>query len=271
MIHEIIPIQEKGSEKYARMCTYFWEYSEDIPIGDRPVVLICPGGAYYATSDREAEAIALKIMDMGFHAAVLRYSVAPAKYPTALTEVARAVSLLREHAKEWHIDKEKIAVMGFSAGGHLAAGFGVFWNEPFLADAIGCETEKLRPNALLLCYPVITSDPKYWHEGSFRNLLGEEPDGDMLGRMSLEKQVGEQVPKTFIWHTFEDESVPAENSLLWVQALMRHKIPVEFHLYEKGIHGLSLATELTDNQRRETVCPESQSWITLAQTWLKSI
>lgn len=271
MIHERIPIQEKGSEAYAGMCTYFWDYTEAIPIDKRPVVLICPGGGYHKTSDREAEAVALKIMGMGFHAAVLWYSVVPARFPTSLTEAARAVFILRENAEKWHIDTEKIVVMGFSAGGHLAASYGVFWNEPFLAEAVGCEGEKLRPNALLLGYPVITSKKEYWHEGSFRNLLGENPEKELLERMALEEQVGEQTPKTFLWHTFEDKTVPVENSMLWVQALLRHKIPVEFHLYEKGGHGLSLANELTDNQERRCYQKECQSWITLAETWLKNV
>lgn len=271
MIQETIPIQEKGSEAYARMCTYFWDHIEEIPIDERPVILICPGGGYHRTTDREAEAVAVRLMSMGFHTAVLWYSVAPAHFPVALTEMARAVSILRERAKEWHIDSGRIVVMGFSAGGHLAASYGVFWNEPFVADAIGCKAELLRPNGLLLGYPVITSKEAYWHEGSFRNLLGENPSKELLEKVALEEQVGAQTPKTFLWHTFADDTVPVENSMLWVQALLKHKIPVEFHLYEKGGHGLSLANELTDNTKRQCYQKECQSWIMLAETWLKNL
>ena len=111
MIHETFKIEENGSLEYARLLTYIWEESPEICVKDRPLVLVCPGGGYCMTSDREAEAVALRLMTMGIHAAVLRYSVAPAEYPTALHEVARAVTILREHAEEWKINKEKIVIM----------------------------------------------------------------------------------------------------------------------------------------------------------------
>ena len=271
MIHERIAIQEEGSLPDAAVVTYLWGHSEEIPIEKRPLILICPGGGYQMTSDREAEAVALKLMSMGFHTAILRYAVSPARFPTALLETARAVCLFREHAKEWHIDSERIVLMGFSAGGHLAAGYGVFWNKPFLTEKMKCEQELLRPNALLLGYPVITAEEAYRHEGSFRELLGEAFGQEMLELLSLEKQVGPQTPKTFLWNTFADTTVPPENALLWVQALLKHKIPVEYHLYEKGVHGLSLANELTRDREGECYQKECQSWIRLAETWLKNI
>ena len=122
-------------------------------------------------------------------------------------------SLLREHAKEWHIDPHKIVVEGCSAGGHLAASLGVFWDEDFLAESQGLsasEHELLRPDGLLLCYPVITSG-EFAHRGSFENLLGSRQE-ELGEKLSLEKQVTNKVPKTFIWHTFADQSVPVENS-----------------------------------------------------------
>lgn len=264
-------MKEKGSMPYARLLTYLWDWSPESWIDKRLLVLICPGGGYEKTSDREAEGVALKIMSMGFHAAVLRYSVAPAEYPTALLEVAAAVKFLREKAEEWNIDKDRIVVMGFSAGGHLAASYGVLWNEPWLSEMMDTDSEQLRPNALLLGYPVITADREYWHEGSFRNLLGTKWDEELLEKLSLEKQIGPHTPKTFLWHTYEDETVPVENSLRWVQAMYRQGIPVEFHLYEKGIHGLSLASEVTDNVARIRHQKECESWINLAEVWLKNL
>lgn len=271
MIYEQIPIQMHGSRPYARLVTYLWEASPEIPIENRPLVLICPGGGYEMTSDREAEAVALRVMNMGFHAAVLRYSVAPAEFPTALLEVAKSVQIIREHSKKWKIDSEKLVIMGFSAGGHLAASYSVFWNQPWLLEKAGAEAELLQPNALLLGYPVITAKKEFIHEGSFRNLLGEQWSLEQQEWLSVEQHVGEQVPRTFLWHTFADDTVPVENSLLWVQALCRHKIPVEFHLYEKGCHGLSLANELTENQAHCCVQEECQSWIRLAEVWLKNL
>lgn len=271
MIHKQIPIRIEGSKPYARLVTYLWEASPEIPIEKRSLVLICPGGGYEMTSDREAEAVAVSIMKMGFHAAVLRYSVKPAEFPTALLETARAVRIIRESAKEWQVDSEKIVIMGFSAGGHLAASYSVFWNQSWLLEKTGAEAEQLRPNGLLLGYPVITAQKAFIHGASFRNLLGAQWSLEMQERMSVEKHVGAQVPRTFLWHTFADETVPVENSLLWVQALCRYKIPVEFHLYEKGCHGLSLANELTESQARCCIQEECQSWLKLAEVWLKNL
>lgn len=272
MIHETIEIKAEGSAEYARLSTYLWDDSKEIPISNRALVLICPGGGYHRTTDREAEAIALRLMSMGHHAAVLRYSVAPVCFPVALRELAQCVAIFRRKAEEWHIDAERIVIMGFSAGGHLAASYGVYWNNPEFAKLSGCESELLRPNALILGYPVITADPKYRHERSIRNLLGSNwQNNELQDRVSLEKHVGFQTPKTFIWSTFTDDNVPAENSLLWVQAMMQHKIPVEYHMYEKGGHGLSLASELTDNQEHTCIQEECQSWVDLAETWLRNL
>lgn len=272
MIHETIRIQTEDSLEYARLTTYLWEESPEIPITKRTTVLICPGGGYHRTSDREAEAIALKIMSMGHHAAVLRYSVAPARYPVALREVAQSVTLLRDKAAMWQIDENKIVVMGFSAGGHLAASYGVHWNAPMLLENTGVNPEKLKPNGLILGYPVITSEMPYRHEGSIRHLLGENWQAEnLLETVSLEKHVGPHTPRTFLWSTFEDDTVPAENSLLFAQALMKNKIPVELHLYEKGGHGLSLAKKITDNNDHLCVQEECQNWIDLAETWLENV
>lgn len=272
MLHEVIQIRAEGSAEYTRLSTYLWDDSKEIPISKRPLVLICPGGGYHRTTDREAEAIALRLMSMGYHTAVLRYSVAPVCFPVSLREVAQCVALFRRNAEKWNIDDERIVIMGFSAGGHLAASYGVYWNSPELAELCECESESLRPAALLLGYPVITADPKYRHDGSIQNLLGKNwQDSGLQSMVSLEKHVGNHTPKTFIWNTFTDDTVPAENSLLWVQALMQHQIPVEFHMYERGGHGLSLANSLTDNQEHSCVQDECQSWINLAETWLRNI
>lgn len=174
MIHETIKIQAEGSAYEGKLVTYFLGNSPEIePDRRRPVVVICPGGAYSATSDREAEGIAMQFLGRGYHAAVLRYSTAPARFPEALQQLALAVSMLRERAEEWHIDPDKIVVQGSSAGGHLAASLGVFWKKAFLSERLGKPSEAFRPNGLMLSYPVITSGEKA-HMGSFENLLGEE-------------------------------------------------------------------------------------------------
>lgn len=270
MVHEKVKIQISGSSYEGILYTYFLENSPEImPERRRPVVVICPGGGYEMTSDREAEAVAIQFLSMGYHAAVLRYSVAPARYPEALFQLADTVRYLREHAQQYYIDPEKIVVAGFSAGGHLAASLGVFWNKPFLAGKLDVDAQVLRPNGMILSYPVITSNEKR-HKGSFVNLLGEKAeDPKMLDSLSLEKQVTADTPKTFLWHTASDQTVPVENSLLFFEALHRHQVPAELHIYPAGMHGLGLANEETRSADGRGVQKECQTWIDLAERWMK--
>lgn len=268
MIHEAIKIKVDGSDEKTRLNTYILgEFLDDGRDWKRPLVLICPGGAYAMTSNREAEPVALQFNSMGYHAAILRYSCAPAVYPTALLEVAVSVKYIRDHAQEWHVDPDKIIVMGFSAGGHLAGSYGVFWKEEMLAQMAGCSQEELKPNALVLCYPVISSDESIAHTESIRNLLGDSYE-ELKEKMSLEKQAGEQVPETFLWHTFEDKTVPFWNSFRFAEALGKAGVPVEFHLYPKGGHGLSLADRSTSWDDNICVEESCQSWMPLLKSWL---
>lgn len=272
MIHTTYPMKVEGSAEDAKLITYIQEHSDEIGIEKRPLVLICPGGGYVRTSDREAESIALQFLAMGYHAAVLRYSCAPAKYPTALMELASAVLLIRKNAAQWHVDADRIVVQGCSAGGHLAASLGMFWDEDFLAEGIGLrktEHALIRPNGMILCYPVITSG-EFAHRGSFESLLGEK-EAELGEKLSLEKLVSEKTPKAFIWHTFEDTTVPVENSLLLVAALRKAGVPTEFHMYPKGNHGLSLANYLTAGVNGGPVQEECTSWIGLAHTWMENV
>ena len=270
MIHEKIEIQLKDSEFKANLFTYFLDNSPEIePKRKRPVVLICPGGAYAMTSDREAEALAVKFLAMGYHAAILRYSVAPARFPVALLQLATSVSMLRENAEKWHIDPNKIIVQGSSAGGHLAASLGVFWNKPFVSMTLGKKPEEIRPNGLMLSYPVITSGEK-GHQGSFENVLGEAyVDEEKKRFLSLEYNVSRDTPPTFLWHTVTDNTVPVENSILFFQALHACDIPVELHIYPVGGHGLGLATAETADPNGYGIQEECETWIQLAGDWVK--
>lgn len=280
MLHQTFPIQAEGSLPETRLITYIQGHYEEINIDKRPLVLICPGGGYGYTSAREGEALAMQFLAMGYHAAVLKYSCAPARYPVALTELAMALVLIREHAAEWHVDSDAVIVLGCSAGGHLAASLGVFWKEDFLAKAAGipaADNRLLRPDGMILCYPVITSG-EFAHRGSFENLLGEREgrterleDGDsLLRRLSLETRVTADTPPAFIWHTFTDGSVPVENSLLFVSALRRAGVSTEFHMYPRGEHGLGLANRLTETRDGRAVQKECATWISLAHNWLES-
>lgn len=246
----------------AKLTTYIVDNTIE-PDKLRPLVLICPGGGYALTAPKEGEPIALSMNSFGFHACVLNYSCAPAEFPTALIQVAKSVKLIRENASNWHVDPDKIVVLGFSAGGHLTASFGVFWNKEFLLRDLGVEKEEIRPNGLVLCYPVITSG-EFAHQGSFENLLGDRrEDPNWRELLSLEKQVDESMPKSFIWHTFEDSAVPVENSLLLANAMRKAKVPFALHIFEKGEHGLALGTKETG-----TVVEEIQPWIKMAGDWI---
>ncbi len=150
----------------------------------RPAVIICPGGAYRMTSDREAEAVAFKFLGMDLAAFVLRYSCAPARYPVALLELAESVRYVRAHAKEFALDPDKIIILGMSAGGHLAASLGTLWTDELFNDH-GYAKEMIKPNGMILCYPVITAG-EFSHSGSFDNLVGKDPK--LREFLSLEKR-----------------------------------------------------------------------------------
>ena len=201
-----------------------------------PAVLVIPGGGYHHVSDREGEPVALRFLAAGYSAFVLTYSVAPCRYPVALREAAMAMRYIRENAEAFGIDPHMVAATGFSAGGHLCGCLGTLFDCPELADFGG--PELLRPDALGLCYPVAVS----WgntHEGSFRNLCGE--DEALRRRLSLDALVRPDMPPVFLWHTRNDESVPVRNSLLLAQALDARGIEFAMHIYRNGCHGLSTA------------------------------
>jgi len=270
MLNITFPIQEEGSLPDTRLVTYIQEHYNDVGVGTRPLVLICPGGGYGHTSNREGEALAMQFLAMGYHAAVLKYSCAPAVYPTALTELAASMVLIRRHAKEWYVNPDQVLVLGCSAGGHLAASLGVFWEEKFLAQAVGLqesEQRQLRPDGMILCYPVITSG-EFAHRASFQNLLGPREE-ELTEKMSLEFQVTSHTPPAFLWHTYTDGSVPVENSLLFVSALRKAGVSAEFHMYPCGGHGLSLANRLTSSKNGGAVQEECTSWISLVHTWIE--
>ncbi len=234
----------------------------------RPAVVICPGGGYSFTSSREAECIAMQYLAAGFQTFILYYSCRPAVFPSALMELAQSVAIVRERAAEWNIDSKRIAVAGFSAGGHLAASLGCFWNQEFVYGPLGLKPEDIRPSGNILCYPVITSG-EFAHRGSFDNLLNGLDQDYYLEFVSLENQVTKENPPTFLWHTYEDNAVPVENSLMYAMALRKAGVSAEMHIYPHGAHGLSLANDET--RTGSEVMPPVQSWMPLSIQWMKGI
>ena len=311
-------IQVAESLEYARLTTYLLDITPKFAVQERPLVLVCPGGGYHFTSEREAEIVAMQFNAMGYHSAVLDYSCAPAQFPTALLELSKSIAYLRAHAKEWCIDPDKIAVLGFSAGGHLAASLGVFWNTEWFArireesaahaaaeataahaaaeattaqpadwnsavQYADCATaaattaltaaltaDQIKPNRIILAYPVITTG-EHAHRESINNLLGEArcSDSAWLEKMSLEKQDLSDFPPAFIWHTSYDGSVPIENSLFLVAALAKYRKPLEYHVFPGNVHGMSLANWRTRSLERPMDTP-AKKWIELVHTWLEN-
>ena len=245
MKYEIINLLDKPTEHgfMPTLKTYLLDMIEnkDCP---RPAVVVFPGGGYGHCSYREGERIALSYNAAGFHSFVLDYRVSPHRHPSPITDAANAIKYVRAHAEEWGVDSDKIAIVGFSAGGHLAASISTLWNNEKVFSADEIKSELHKPNACILSYPVITSGDNA-HKGSFRNLLGEDATDEMLTFMSLENRVSIATPPTFIWHTYEDPVVPVQNSLLYASALAKYKIPCEMHIYPKGPHGLSRVTDET--------------------------
>ena len=236
MINERIVIEEKTKDyNEAWIETYFWQESEELYPGQkRPVIVICPGGAYGMTSDREAEAIAVRFMGMGYHTVVLRYSVAPARYPVALRQLAKTVALLRENSDKWHIEKNKIIVSGFSAGGHLAASLATLYS-----------SDKTRPDFQILFYPVISMQKGVTHGGSRKNLIGENPSQELEQKYSLERQVSPRTPQAFIMLSSDDDAVPPINGIGYFLALRDHKVPASLHAYPTGGHGWGFRDNFT--------------------------
>ncbi len=214
------------------------------PERKRPAVIVCPGGAYSICSNRESEAIALQYVAQDMAAFVLIYSVRKnAAFPRCTMEALTAIKTVRENSEKWNIDPDCIAILGFSAGGHLAGTAGFYWNSPMAEQTFG-EKKSCKPNAAVLCYPVISNDD-HPHLGSFRHLLGNDATTTEMEAISIEKQVSDEYPPTFLWHTATDTTVPPQNSLVMAKALADHGVPFELHIYPTGRHGLGLSDERT--------------------------
>ena len=229
----------------------------------RPTMIVCPGGAYAACSEREAEPIALKFLDMGFNVFVLYYSVAPHRFPSALIEVAALFDYINKNCEELHCDTEKIGIIGFSAGGHLAAHYSNLWDDELIRARF---ENTYKPAVSVLCYPVISTENA--HKGSFQNLIGHFPENEEeINRFSCEKLVGENTPPTFIFHTAGDACVPVQNSLCYANALAENQIGFELHIYPFGPHGVATADTLTTDELSDEML-YTGAWINDLKKWL---
>ena len=237
------------------------EKDEDGNVKKRGCVIVCPGGSYVGRAYHEGEPVCQFFNDHGINGFTLNYRVDPYDYYAIRSDVNRAVRWVRYHAEEYGIDPDKIAILGFSAGGHLAT-MGATNYDRGLEDGDEIDRTSCRPDAALLCYAVISMTPELTHDLSRDILIGrfdEELKESLTKQLSGELAVTEDTPPTFMWHTAADNCVIVENSISMATALSAKKIPFELHVFDKGDHGLGLATET----------PGASQWPALAADWLK--
>lgn len=227
----------------------------------RTAIVVCPGGGYGGLAmGHEGREIAAWLGAAGIVACVLDYRHRGKGYghPAPLQDVQRAIRLVRSRAADFGIDPEHVGVLGFSAGGHLAASASVH-HDAGRADAEDpIERQSSRPDFSVLCYAVLTFGQDYSHKGSERNLLGKNPDEQLRRKMSCERQVDASTPPTFLWHTTADKVVPVNNSLAYYQALLAHDVPCELHVFYRGRHGIGLGRDLP-----------ARAWPELCLRWLR--
>ncbi len=228
-----------------------------------PVMVVCPGGGYNMCSQRESDPVAFEYLTAGYNVFILRYSVKEAsKDFTPLKELSSTVMKIRENAEQWNCDPDKIAVVGFSAGGHLAASICTLWNNPKFLEHFDNKNGMNKPNAGVLAYAVISADPEIYHGGSIDNVSGGKT-GEEREIFSLEKQVTADCPQMFLWHTVNDNCVPVENSIVFISSLQKNQIPFEAHFFPEGPHGSSVCTSEVNSLN-----DHNNQWVDLSKKWL---
>ncbi len=228
----------------------------------RPAVLVIPGGGYGFLSDREGEPVAIKFLEEGYCAFILSYSI-NTPYPTPLNEALMAVAYIRQNAEKYGINKDNVVAIGFSAGGHLTGLLATATTDETRICSVSC-----KPNAVILSYPVVTMG-NLTHEGT-RDVISDKGRIE-LDSLSIEKRVDKNAVPAFIWHTFEDDCVPVENSLMLANAYKKESIPFALHVFEKGWHGLSLSnSETSDENSWDIELNYVGKWFELAIDWLEA-
>lgn len=229
-----------------------------LPGPNRPCVVVCPGGGYRGLAEHEGEPVARWLNELGYSALVLMYRVFPYQHPVAFVDGRRAVRLLRAKAADLGIDHARIAMLGFSAGGHLAAHVGTCFAKPHAPYTDEIDTLSGRPDALILCYPVIS--PEYVQPLDLADDLvpddHEDPD-----EVRLERQVSAETPPSFLWHTADDPVVHVLNVLRFAEALRRYNVEFALHVFPRGGHGVGLARNH----------PDVSAWTGMCARWLESL
>ena len=262
---------DRGNKVAGRLVAYrHGQMSELNVIKKRPAMLVLPGGGYGFVSQREAEPIAMEFYSRGFDAFVLEYDIAPVFcYPAQITEAAMAMVYLRENAEKLDLIPDKIAAVGFSAGGHLLGCISTLWDDPAIVSLFGDRCTLVRPDASVYSYPVVTSDPEYYHGGSFRNFCSDKVKHEDY---SIEKKVRKKCSPAFIWSTSEDTCVPPMNSVLLYEAYLKNGVPCELHIFREGWHGLSTCDfEVYKEDIIKDFMLHVKSWLNLSAEFLKGL
>lgn len=240
MIHDSINLKNYYStlEHDAILTSYCPDNFKEWSLNEkRKCILVLPGGGYEFVSEREAEPVALRFVGQNIACFVLNYTIAPKiKYPYPLVEVYAALSFIRRNADKYHIDIDKISVLGFSAGGHLAASTACYHQDQEYASFLNIPLDEMKVNGCILSYPVISME--FGHEASKRNITQNRED--LLDKFSIDKHVTKDFPKTFIWHTTFDTCVPVKNSLVLAEELSKNNVFFELHVYPMHDHGQAL-------------------------------
>jgi acetyl esterase/lipase len=223
-------------------------------------VLVIPGGGYSnVVADREGAAPAEWLAQRGVAAFVLHYRVAPYRYPAPIADAERAMRLVRSQADNFGFSPHRLGTWGFSAGGHIASILATFFDNGVPASADPVEHASDRPDFVILAYPVISMKPDFGHADSRQHLIGPMPDPEQVALLSAEDHVTPTSPPAFIFTTNDDDVVPSQNSMLYVAACQRSGVPVEFHMFEHGHHGVDLAEHL----------PPLHLWTLLLESWMR--
>ncbi|MGH8019371.1 MAG: alpha/beta hydrolase [Opitutaceae bacterium] len=223
-------------------------------------VVVCPGGGYARLAiDHEGYAIARWLNERGVNAFVLRYRLREYGHPAPLRDVLRAIRTVRSRAADFGVDGDRIGVIGFSAGGHLASSAATLFDHPDGRTGAALDAMSARPDFAALVYPVITMDKPFTHGGLRRNLLGEAPAQERIMLLSTDRQITPETPPIFLVHCADDKTVPLENSLLFLHALRKAGVPCEAHLHETGGHGFGM------RESKNTV----SDWPARLEAWLR--
>ena len=256
MLHWKVKMNKRVFFENEDRIPFFDLYKHERAIKDT-LILVLPGGGYFFCNPREGEDVAYAFLSKGFDAAVLNYSTEKGDfYPKQLKEVALAVDYIRKN-----YGYKRVILCGFSAGGHLAASLATSYDKEDAVKDFDC-----RPDGCILSYPVLISG-EYENKITLDNLCGA--DSSLREWVSLEKRIDENTPPFFIWHTYEDEKVPVENSLIFALYLRKKNVPMELHIYEKGLHALSLATEITA-EGKEEINIHASTWFDTACDWVNN-